>query len=121
MTYKFNYTIIIITNISRKEETIMEEVTLKEILNVVLDVKQELKELKQETNQKFEEMNERITALEERQNTMQKQIDQILREEVDTRDIVKIIVDKIGEIDRKIDALAKDKCIFHKTLVGAKG
>ncbi len=117
----------------------MEEVTLKEILNVVLDVKQELKELKQETNQKFEEMNqkieemkqemnqkfeemnERITTLEERQNTMQKQIDQILREEVDTRDIVKIIVDKIGEIDRKIDALAKDKCIFHKTLVGAKG
>jgi hypothetical protein len=36
-------------------------------------------------------------------------------------DGVKIIVDKIGEIDRKLDAQAKDRCIFHKTLVGAKG
>ena len=117
----------------------MEEATLKEILNVVLDVKQELKEFKQETNQKFEEMdqqfeemkqemnqkfermNERITTLEEGQKTMQKQIDEILREQADTRDIVKIIVNKIGEIDRKIDAQANDRCIFHKTLVGAKG
>ena len=106
----------------------MEEATLKEILNVVLDVKQELREFKQETNKKFEEMkqemnqiNEQITTLEEGQKTMQKQIDEILREQVDTRDIVKIIVNKLGEIDRKINEQANDKCIFHKTLVGAKG
>ena len=113
----------------------MEEATLKEILNVVLDVKQELKEFKQETNQKFEKMdqqfeemkqeinqiNERVTTLEEGQKTMQKQIDEILREQADTRDIVKIIVNKLGEIDRKINEQAKDRCMFHKTLVGAKG
>ena len=106
----------------------MEEATLKEILNVVLDVKQELREFKQETNKKFEEMkqetnqiNERVTTLEDGQKTMQKQIDEILREQVDTRDIVKIIVNKLGEIDRKINEQANDKCIFHKTLVGAKG
>lgn len=106
----------------------MEEVTLKEILNVVLDVKKELTEFKQEMKQEMKEMkqemkqmNERITALEEGQKAMQKQIDAILREEADTRDIVKIIIDKIAELDRKIDTLAKDKCIFHKTLVGTKG
>ena len=99
----------------------MEEATLKEILNVVLDVKQELKEFKQEMKQEMNQINERVTTLEDGQKTMQKQIDEILREQADTRDIVKIIVNKLGEIDRKINEQAKDRCMFHKTLVGAKG
>ena len=99
----------------------MEEATLKEILNVVLDVKQELKEFKQEMKQEMNQINERVTTLEDGQKTMQKQIDEILREQVDTRDIVKIIVNKLGEIDRKINEQAKDRCMFHKTLVGSKG
>lgn len=91
----------------------MEEVTLKDVLNVVLDVKQELK---QEMNQMKQEMNEMKQDIVE----MKQDIKKIKLEQADTRTIVGIIVEKIGEIDRKLDAQAKDKCIFHKTLVGAK-
>ena len=109
----------------------MEEVTLKDVLNVVLDVKQELQETKQELreemkqmeqglNQRMDKMDQRMDKMDQRMDQMQKDIKEIKLEQVDTREIVKIIVDKIGEIDRKLDAQAKDKCIFHKTLVGAK-
>lgn len=119
----------------------MEEVTLKDVLNVVLDVKQEMKEMKQELQQEMSGMQGQMNGMQKQMNGMQDQMNgmqneikqmnkriesleegqkQILREQVDTREIVKIIVDKIGEIDRKLDAQAKDKCMFHKTLVGAK-
>lgn len=109
----------------------MEEVTLKDVLNVVLDVKQELKqemkEMKQELKQEMSGMQDQINGMQNEIKQMNKRIEsleegqkQIIREQADTREIVKIIVDKIGEIDRKLDAQVKDKCMFHKALVGVK-
>lgn len=113
----------------------MEEITLKEILNVVLDVKQELKQemqdmkselreemqdMKSELREEMQDMKTEMEKMNERIGALEKTQKEIIREQVDTREIIKIIVDKIGEIDRKLDAQAKDKCIFHKTLVGAK-
>lgn len=98
----------------------MEEITLKDVLDVVLDLKQEMKEMKQEMKQEMQEMRQDMNQMNVRIEKLEKGQKEIIREQVDTRDIVRIIVDKIGQIDKKLDEQAKDKCMFHKTLVGAK-
>ena len=94
----------------------MEETTLKQILDVVIDIKTEQKEMKQEQAEMKQTMNKierRLNGIEQRldnvetdqkemkqvQNIMCENIKYLLAEQVDTKNIVIELVNKVGEMD----------------------
>ena len=90
----------------------MEEVTLKDVLNVVVEMKQEMLEMKQEQQemkQKMIEMDEKIDRnFEETQNMILK-----LQEDVTIE--IKTIVDRIGEDEARIRKIEERENNSKKT------
>lgn len=94
----------------------MEETTLKQILDVVVDIKTEQVEMKQTMNkieQRLDKIEGRLDRIEERldnveaeqkgmkqvQNVMCQDIKYLLAEQADTKNIVTELVNKVGEMD----------------------
>lgn len=94
----------------------MEEITLKQILDVVVDIKTEQVEMKQTMNkmeQRLDKIEGRLDRIEERldnveaeqkemkqvQNVMCQDIKYLLAEQADTKNIVVELVNKVGEMD----------------------
>ncbi|MCI8362695.1 MAG: fungal specific transcription factor domain-containing protein [Clostridia bacterium] len=94
----------------------MEEKILKEILDVVVDIKTEQKEMKQTMNkmeQRSDGIEQRLDGIEQRldnveeeqkemkqvQNVMCQDIKYLLAEQADTKNIVIELVNKVGEMD----------------------
>lgn len=87
----------------------MEETTLKQILDVVVDIKTDQVEMKQTMNK----MEQRLDGIEQRldnveaeqkgmkqvQNIMCQDIKYLLAEQADTKDIIVELVNKVGEMD----------------------
>ena len=74
----------------------MEEITLKDVLDVVIDMKVDLKEVKQEMKQMREEMdngfikvNERIDAVEKEQQEMKQEIKEMKQEQQEMKQEIK--------------------------------
>ena len=104
---------------------------MKQELNQRMDIMQEdMNNMQEDMNNMKEDMNnmkEDINGMKIDMKVMKQDIEEmkvdikiIKWEQSDTTHIVKTIVNQIGEINRKINEQAKDKCAFHKTLVGAK-
>ena len=114
----------------------MEEVILKEVLNVVVDIKQEVTNMKQELNQRIDtiqdEMKEMKQELNQRMDIMQDDINdmkiemkemkqemqemkvdmKVMRwEQLDTIYIVKAIINELGEMNKKIKSQSGDKFV----------
>lgn len=87
----------------------MEETTLKQILDVVVDIKTEQKEMKQTMNkmeQRLDKIEGRLDNVEAEQkemkqvqNVMCQDIKYLLDEQADTKNIVIELVNKVGEMD----------------------
>lgn len=97
LNYKFNYTKIYPTTKYRKEDIKMQETVLREILNVVVDIKAEQKTMKQQLNEVIaeqKEMKEQQKEMQEQQTKMQETLNEVKIEQV-------IVKEKLTEVQRK--------------------
>lgn len=86
----------------------MEEVTLKDVLNVVLDVKQELNQrmdkMQEDMNNMKTDMNDMkidMKVMKQDMKDVKVDIRTIRWEQSDTKDIVKLVITNLGEINKK--------------------
>lgn len=84
----------------------MEEKILKQILDVVTDIKVDQKIMKEKQDrmeQMQKEMLQRQEKFEEEQALLRKDVNTLLKEQESTKEIVIEVVNKLGEVSSKLD------------------
>ena len=85
----------------------MEEKMLKQLLNVVTDIKADQKEIKSgicNMEKRMDSMENRMDSMESRMNSMEEKVDYILIEQKETAEILTEVVHEVGSLGNKLDA-----------------
>lgn len=102
----------------------MEQVTLKDVLDVVVDMKQDMKQMREDMNKGFSEVNDRIDRVEKEQQEMKKEQQEmkqdiigIKQEQQNMRNDIIRNFNEVKETQRKILQLEADVIVETKWIV----